>query len=106
MSCFRRGSAQSVVCGHWIGAERRYCLAGDGLRSYLTGRRCPLHTPAALAGRPEPRPGPGLPAGAWTTPSPQSASALIDERAIASGKRRSSPHAYRAAQAALRPQRE
>jgi hypothetical protein len=30
-----------------------------------------------------------------------SASALIDDRAIASGKRRSSPEAYRAAQAAV-----
>ncbi|MFI5880896.1 hypothetical protein [Streptomyces sp. NPDC051554] len=106
MSGFQRSAAKSPVRGHWIGAVRRYCLAGDTLRSYLTGLRCPLRTPAALAGRPEPRPGPGLPAGAWTTPSPLAASALIDERAIASGKRRSSPHTYRAAQAAQRPQRE
>ncbi|WP_174447564.1 hypothetical protein [Streptomyces prunicolor] len=106
MSSLPRGAAKSPVCGHWIGAVRRYCLAGDDLRSYLTGRRCPLHTPAALAGRPEPRPGPGLPAGAWTTPSPLAASALIDERAIGSGNRRSSQHTYRAAQAAQHPQRE
>jgi Bifunctional DNA primase/polymerase, N-terminal len=40
-------------CGHWIGAEARYCLSGDAVRRYLTGLRCPAHTPAALAGRPE-----------------------------------------------------
>jgi Bifunctional DNA primase/polymerase, N-terminal len=40
-------------CGHWIGAEARYCLSGDRVRRYLTGLLCPAHTPAALAGRPE-----------------------------------------------------
>jgi hypothetical protein len=48
-------------CGHWIGAESRYCRAEDGVRHYLPGRRCPLHTPAALQGKPEPQPGPGWP---------------------------------------------
>ena len=94
------------MCGHWIGPERRYCLAGDGIREYLPGLRCPLHTPSALAGKPEPRPGPGIPADAWTTPSPQAASAVFDQGAIRSGKRRSAPHTYRAAQAARRHQRE
>jgi hypothetical protein len=93
-------------CLHWIGAQRQYCLAKDGLRRYLIGVRCPLHTPAALAGEPEPRSGPGLPAGAWTTPSPQAASALVDERAVASGKRRAPAHVYRAAVKAQRPPRE
>lgn len=51
--------------------------------------------------RPEPPPGPGWPAGAWTTPSPISTSRVHDARAVASGKRRSSPHTYRAAQAAV-----
>ncbi len=41
-------------CGHWIGGERRYCLAADQLRPYGQGPRCPAHTPAALAGLPEP----------------------------------------------------
>ncbi|MDT0435680.1 MULTISPECIES: hypothetical protein [Streptomyces] len=94
------------VCGHWIGAERRHCLARQDLREYLSGLRCPRHTPAKLANAPEPVPGAGLPAGAWTTPSPQSASAVFDEAAIRSGKRRSSPHVYRAALDAQRPQRE
>lgn len=101
-----RDSPDQPACGHWIGTEQRHCASGEGLRPYLTGLRCPAHTPAALANQPEPKPGRGLPAGAWTTPPPQAASALIDERAIPSGKRRSSPHTYRAAQAAQRPQRE
>jgi hypothetical protein len=42
-----------------------------------------------------------MPAAAWTTPSPISDSRVHDARAIASGKRRSSPEAYRAAQAAV-----
>ncbi|MCQ4043845.1 hypothetical protein ACFOSC_26650 [Streptantibioticus rubrisoli] len=93
-------------CGHWDGPERRYCGATDGVRRYVIGHRCPLHTPAALQGKPEPPEGPGWPAHAWTTPSPQSASALIDNRAVASGKRRSSPHVYRATQAAVADEKE
>jgi hypothetical protein len=88
-------------CRHWIGAERRHCRSVDSIRPYLTGPRCPLHTPAALAGRPEPQPGPGWPAGAGTRPSLISESHVHDSRAIASGKRRSSSTAYRAAQAAV-----
>ncbi|GFH36587.1 hypothetical protein SCWH03_28180 [Streptomyces pacificus] len=97
----RPEGTDGALCGHWIGAERRHCHSVDVVRPYLSGLRCPLHTPAALAGRPETPPGPGWPAAAWTTPSPQSASALFDQRAVASGKRRSSPHVYRAAQQAV-----
>ncbi|MEV6833549.1 hypothetical protein AB0N17_03295 [Streptomyces sp. NPDC051133] len=71
------------------------------VRFYITGWRCNAHAPWAEKGLPEPQPGPGMPAGAWSTPSPQSASAVFDNRAIASGKRRSSPAAYRAARAAV-----
>jgi hypothetical protein len=39
------------TCGHWIGGERRYCLATGHVRPYLPGLRCPAHTPAALVGR-------------------------------------------------------
>ncbi|CAL9665867.1 hypothetical protein SUDANB145_07157 (plasmid) [Streptomyces sp. enrichment culture] len=88
-------------CGHWIGAEHRHCRSADQVRPYLTGPRCPAHTPSALAERDEPQPGPGMPAGAWTTPSPLSDSRVHDDRAVASGKRRSTPQAYRAAQAAV-----
>ncbi|MEU7416750.1 hypothetical protein [Streptomyces antibioticus] len=91
----------SARCAHWIGAEQRYCEATEGVRLYLPGLACPLHTPSALAGKPEPQPGKGRLPGAWTTPSPISDSRVHDARAIASGKRRSSPHTYRAAQAAV-----
>lgn len=40
-------------CRHWIGTEDRYCGATPA-RLYMPGYRCPEHTPAALAGRPEP----------------------------------------------------
>ncbi|MFI6700284.1 hypothetical protein ACIBJC_15125 [Streptomyces sp. NPDC050509] len=35
------------------------------VRLYPRGWCCALHTPAALAGRPEPPPGPGWPSAAW-----------------------------------------
>ncbi|WP_055696532.1 hypothetical protein [Streptomyces silaceus] len=92
-------------CTHWIGPEHHHCRFTHQVRLYLTGPRCPDHTPNALRGRPEPPPGPSLPAGAWTTPSPLSDSALFDDRAVASGKRRSTPHTYRTAQAAVHHQK-
>jgi hypothetical protein len=52
----------SARCDHWIGAEQRYCGATDGVRQYLNSKVCPLHTPSALAGKPEPAPGPDRPA--------------------------------------------
>ncbi|MGW2692402.1 hypothetical protein ACWC3Y_11130 [Streptomyces sp. NPDC001296] len=90
-----------MSCGHWIGAEQRHCHATEDIREFLSGMRCPLHTPNALAGKPETPPGPGMPAAAWSTPSPISDSRVHDARAVASGKRRSNPAAYRAAQAAV-----
>jgi hypothetical protein len=42
-----------TACDHWIGPEHRHCQTPDA-RHYLTGWRCPDHTPAALAGRAEP----------------------------------------------------
>ncbi|MEU5838812.1 hypothetical protein ABZ820_34825 [Streptomyces diacarni] len=94
---------QQAVCTHWDGAQQHHCGTAEGVRLYGPGLRCPAHTPAAVAGRAEPPPGPGMPAGAWTVLSPLGTSALIDARAVASGKCRSSPHAYRAAQAAVYP---
>lgn len=49
------------VCSHWIGAESRYCQAVEGVRRYITGFCCPVHTPRALQGLPEIPPGPGWP---------------------------------------------
>lgn len=89
------------VCAHWIGAEQRHCGATDGVRPYLTGPACPAHTPRALQGLDEIPPGPGLPDGAWATPSPLNDSRVADARAVASGKRRASPHVYAAARAAI-----
>jgi hypothetical protein len=90
-----------MKCGHWVGADGRHCGSADQVRHYLTGHRCPLHTPRALQGLPEIPPGPGMPAGAWSTPSPLNDSRIHDARAVASGKRRSAPTTYRAAQAAV-----
>jgi len=95
------GETDRPECTHWIGAEQRHCKEATGVRPYLTGPRCPAHTPRALQGLKENEPGPGMPASAWTTPSPLSDSRVHDARAIASGKRRSHPNAYRAAQAAV-----
>jgi hypothetical protein len=72
------------------------------VRFYRTGWRCNTHSPWAEAGQPEPKPSAGPLPGAWTTPSPISDSRVHDARAIASGKRRSNPQTYRAAQAAVR----
>ncbi|WP_282792962.1 hypothetical protein [Streptomyces sp. CC224B] len=79
------------ACTHWLGSEHRCCQTQRSVRHYLTGWRCPAHTPAALAGHPEPPPGPGMPTGAWTTPSPHSDS-------------RAHPNPHRAAQAAVNDQ--
>lgn len=87
-----------MICTHWIGAEGRYCRA-SGARRFVNSVACPVHTPAALAGKPEAPSTTALPASAFA-PSPISASHVADERAIASGKRRSNPAAYKAAQAA------
>lgn len=95
------GAEKPPVCGHWIGAEQRHCHATEDVREFLTGMCCPLHTPSALRGLPEVEPGPGMPAGAWTTPSPINESRVVDARAISSGKRRSNPAAYKAAQVAV-----
>lgn len=94
-----------MSCTYWTSAG--YCGHGD-TRSYLVGERCPAHTPAALAGKPEPD---ALVDHALTLDGRRAAaglvyayratdSALIDERAIASGRRRSNPAAYRLAQTA------
>lgn len=44
---------REVVCGYYRTADG-HCGAVDGVRPYVVGLRCPLHTPAALAGVPEP----------------------------------------------------
>ncbi|MFJ7049005.1 hypothetical protein ACIQVC_37205 [Streptomyces sp. NPDC101112] len=94
------GDRPRPECRHWIGPEGRHCRAVDGVRFYLTGWCCPLHTPRALQGLKEFEPGTAPPPSSLPL-SPLSASRIHDNRAVASGKRRSNPAAYRAAQAAV-----
>ena len=47
-------TARPIPCDHWLGDERRHCGSTQSVRQYLPGYRCPNHTPARLAGRPEP----------------------------------------------------
>jgi hypothetical protein len=63
-----------AVCGHWIGAEARLCLNPDRLRPYLQGLRCPAHTPATVAGQPDP---PSIPMPARKEQSPMPDPALL-----------------------------
>lgn len=84
-------------CNLW--QDGAYCLA-ETEKAYLDGPRCPGHTPAALAGRPETVPDPsltlaGIRAAKGLAFHQLPAATVIDEKAIASGKRRSSPRAYR-----------
>lgn len=109
-------------CTHWSTAQGRRCGA-TGARPYMTGPRCPSHTPAALAGRTEPTEAtPCAPSRcycgkaacpAYTTyelrdryATAADSWAAVDARAIASGKRRSSPTQYAAAKAAVAEQRD
>lgn len=91
-------------CGHW--QDGGYCGATDNVRRYIPGPRCPQHTPAALNGRPECEPDPTLTldgiraAKGLTYHYRPNDTALNDQRAVASGRRRSNPQTYRDAQAA------
>ena len=85
----------------------------DGTRLYACGWRCPDHTPARLAGRPEPdaarycAPGRCYCGGCPSAGRPLDpvTRTVVDVRAVASGKRRSSLGEYREAQAAMRRSR-
>lgn len=94
-------------CEFWT--QGTYCGATEQVVRFNPGRRCPAHTPAALAGRPEVRPDPALTldgrraaAGADPeVPMTPASPTVVDQRAIASGKRRSNPADYAAARAAV-----
>jgi hypothetical protein len=48
-----RAAHDTPPCEQWMPAAQRHC--GDGpTRRYIVGYRCGSHTPAALAGMPEP----------------------------------------------------
>jgi len=83
-----------------------YCTATDGVHLYACGYRCPTHTPARLAGKPEPDSAAycaPLRCYCGTCPSwrPDTSdfvgATVLDIRAVASGKRRSSEAGYRSA---------
>lgn len=92
-------------CQYWTGVV--YCGAVP-TQLYLSGLCCAAHTPAALAGLPETVPDPTLTlvalrrrAGRDPNYAPTAGSAaLIDDRAIAGGKRRASAHRFKEARAA------
>lgn len=80
-----------------------HCGTRDGVRAYLNGPCCPRHTPAALAGHPEPTPDPTRTLAALRERAAITAAAhqpptttVVDERAGTSGKRRSSNHVHQA----------
>lgn len=79
-----------------------------GTRPYQTGDCCPLHTPAAVAGRPEVIVDPDLTLVALqrkahrVTSFSRADTALNDARAVASGRRRAKLGDYRIAQKAVR----
>jgi hypothetical protein len=84
------------------------CGATDGVRLYACGWRCPEHTPARQAGRPEPGEGRYCApfrcycgdCPSWTPDtSHYVGETVVDIRAVASGKRRASLTEYRNAQA-------
>lgn len=92
--------ATTTPCRHW---DNDHPCGNPNTRNYLTGPRCSAHTPAATADKPETTPDPNrtltaLRATAGTIWSYKTTdTALNDQRAIATGKRRSTPAQYRAA---------
>lgn len=86
-----------------------YCGTSDTVRLYACGPRCPAHTPAKLAGKPEPDTerycapfrcycGRDV-CEATVGPVEPVIGTVVDIRAVASGKRRASLAEYRSAQA-------
>lgn len=98
-----------ALCRHWIGAETRFCLEAP-TRSFPGGHRCPAHTPSALEGKPEPGRHASCPPARCYCGRPEcpafptfnrgaylDGETVVDFRAKASGKRRSSVQDFRAA---------
>lgn len=108
-------------CNQWSRVAGRHCGAVP-TRLYIQGPRCRAHTPSALAGQPEPPEGRCAPGrclcGKPECPAYETfhlrdryaahldAWAVVDARAIASGKRRAGPDQVAAARAAVEQQRE
>jgi hypothetical protein len=39
---------QTPVCGHWSGARRAFCGYPHGVKYFVIGWRCAVHTPAKV----------------------------------------------------------
>lgn len=92
---------QPATCAHVAdipGFGTVTCGSGQ-VRFYLIGWRCLTHSPATLAGRVVPEPPRAYFHVNQIQRAPLSSTALNDNRAIASGKRRSSPARYAEARA-------
>ena len=98
-----------------LATTRQPCPCGRAdTRLYAEGWRCPAHTPAARAGRPEPDSARYCaPARCYCGQHPGYQRALepitatvVDRDAIASGRRRAPLGAYREAQAQVRRSRQ
>lgn len=51
-----------IACNHWMPKRDEECGATENLVHFAQGHKCPIHTPNALQGLPELKPGPGIPA--------------------------------------------
>lgn len=87
---------QPAPCGNvtTIPALGSFVCGSADVRFYLVGWRCLTHSPATLAGRTVPDPPLAYFLANQIQRPPLSSTALNDNRAIASGKRRSSPARY------------
>ena len=99
-----------------LATTRQPCPGACGrtdTRLYACGWRCPDHTPARLAGNPEPDVARycltrcycgGCPS--YSRPLEPISATVVDVRAVASGRRRAPLGKYREAQAAVRRSRQ
>ncbi|MEU8040919.1 SLOG family protein [Streptosporangium sp. NPDC049078] len=105
------------ACRHWISDEHRHCDSTTNIRLYIAGNRCPHHTPAALAGQPEPGATAYCPparclCGSCPSWRPYNAynttadSWVTDARNIATGKKRASPTIQEAAKRTVQAQKD
>lgn len=96
-------AAHPAPCGHVtaIPALGAITCGSAQVRFYVIGWRCITHSPAVRSGRIVPEPPPAYFTVKQIQRPPLSSTALNDNRAIASGKRRSTPARYAEARRAI-----
>lgn len=109
-------AARGRACTHWNGTRGERCGSTNNVRDYIQGPACPAHTPAALAGQPEPPEGQCAPARcycrrcpSWLPYNPYALTAdswVTDARHIATGKKRASPTTQAAAKQTVAEQQQ